>query len=103
MLKDVVSKDLSVFFNLDDFAEERVIDNKTIQVIIDNDRLKERTKKEYDDISVGEILYFCLTSDLEKPPKQGGFQLFGARQMEIFDCREDNGVSEIILIQNRSR
>lgn len=101
-LKDQLLSDLdAVFFNLDEFAEIHNIDNRQISIIVDNDKLQERSKKEYDGISTGEILYYVKASEFGKRPEPGTPQIFDGRQMYIFDSREDMGVYEIILTQNR--
>lgn len=100
-LKDYLNADLETFFNLDEFAEPHSINGKTLNVVIDNDQLTRRSKKEYDGITVGEILYFVKAEDFGERPEQGTPQIFDGRQMYVFDCREDNGVYEVILQQNR--
>lgn len=100
-LKDQIQSDLAILINIDEFAESHAIDGRTLNVIVDNDRLKERSKKEYDGISVGEILYYVKAVDFGERPEQGTPQIFGGRQMYVFDCREDDGMYEIILNQNR--
>ncbi|WP_422447808.1 hypothetical protein [Thermoanaerobacterium sp. DL9XJH110] len=99
--KDIIQSDLNVFFNLDEFAETHTIDGRPLNVIVDNDRLQQRSKKEYDGISVGEILFYVKASDFGERPEQGTPMVFDGRQMYVFDCREDDGVYEIILQQNR--
>ncbi|TZE81997.1 hypothetical protein [Calorimonas adulescens] len=99
--KDTVQSDLNVFFNLDEFAETRTIDGRALNVIVDNDRLQQRSQKEYDGISVGEILFYVKASEFGERPEQGTPMIFDGRQMYVFDCREDDGVYEIILQQNR--
>lgn len=100
-LKDQVLSDLDVFFNQDEFAGSHVIDGRSLNIVVDNDQLKERSVKEYDGISVGEILYYVKASDYGERPGQGTPQIFDGRQMYVFDAREDTGVYEIILSQNR--
>ena len=47
--KEMIHKDLRhVFFNTNEFAEQHTLNGISVEVIIDNDRLKERSKKEYD-------------------------------------------------------
>lgn len=98
--KDLIYSDIATFLNLDEFAETCIIDGKNIDVIVDNDRLIERSKKEYEGISVGEILYYAKVADFNKKPKQGMPQNFNGRLMQVFDIREDEGLYEIILNQN---
>ena len=101
MLKEKVQSDLAVFFNLDEFAEQHLIDGRSLNVIVDNDKLKERSKKEYDGLTVGELLYYVKAEDFGERPEQGTPQVFDGRQMYVFDIREDMGLYEIILSQNR--
>lgn len=100
--KDAITQDIRVFINLDEFAENHVIDGVLLPVIIDNEKLQERSKKEYDGISVGEILFYINTTSLNKKPKIGSPMIFDDKLMYVFDCREDMGMYEIILQQNRS-
>lgn len=99
--KDIIKSDLNVFFDLDEFVEPHTIDGRALNIIVDNDRLQQRSKKEYDGISVGEILFYVKASDFGERPEQGTPVVFDGRQMYVFDCREDDGVYEIILQQNR--
>lgn len=94
-------KDLTVFINADEFSETQSIDGRDIAITIDNDRLKERSQKEYDGISVGEILFFVKKADYGSRPEEGTPVIFGRRQMYVFNAREDMGMYEIILKQNR--
>lgn len=99
--KDFLMKDLdNVFFNDDEFSEEHNINGKNMTVSIDNDRLMERSKKEFEGLSVGEILYFVKANDFGELPEQGTPQTFDGRMMSVFNAREDTGVYEIILNQN---
>jgi len=45
--KDQIAEDLDTFVNLDEFAEEHVIDSRTLSVVVDRDQLKKRTQAEY--------------------------------------------------------
>lgn len=98
--KDYLQQDMAVFFNVDEFGELKKINNHEVLVIVDNERLKERTSKEYNGISFGEILYFVKASDYGELPTAGDAQRFGKRQMYVLDAKEYDGVYEIILAQN---
>jgi len=98
---DYVLSDLNTLINSDEFAEIHNVDGKDVSVIVDNDKLQERSKKEFDGLSVGELLYFAKVSDLAKKPMQDSVQLFDKRPYLVFNVREDNGLYEIILQQNR--
>jgi len=100
-LHDYFNSDLNTFVDQDEFAGTQNIDGRDLVIILDNDRLKERSQKEYDGISVGEILFFVKKSDYGSRPEAGTPIIFGTRQMYVFDAREDMGMYEIILRQNR--
>lgn len=99
--RNQLAKEMAIFINPKEFAEPHMIDGRMLNIVIDNDRLVERSKKEYDGISVGEILYYVSAKDYGERPSQGAPQIFDGRQMFVFDCREDGGTYEIILRQNR--
>lgn len=100
--KDIINSDLGIFMNSDEFADIHKIDGRDVSIIVDNDRLIDRSKKEFDGITVGEILYYARVSDFNEKPKKNSPQNFNGRLMYIFDVREDDGMYEIILHQNRS-
>lgn len=100
-LKNQIQSDISHFFSVDEFAETHMINGRELNIIVDNDRLQYRSKKEFDGISVGELLFYVKASDYGERPEPGAPIIFDNRQMIVFDCREDAGVYEIILQQNR--
>jgi hypothetical protein len=98
--KAQLQKDINVFFNVSEFADSHTLDGKVINCVVDNERLIERSKKEYDGISVGELLIFVKENDINKNLKQGMPIVFDGKQMSIFNIRKDMGIYEIILSQN---
>jgi hypothetical protein len=99
-LKDVISQDLNIFFNNMEFAEPHNINGRVLNIVVDNDQLMFRSKKEYDGISVGEILYYVSAVDYGKAPTIEEIQIFDNRPMQVFDFREVDGIYEIILKRN---
>lgn len=100
--KDFFINDLDNFINTDEFGESHIINRRILNVIVDNDRLKERSKKEYEGIYVGDILYFVNSQGYGSPPKINEFQLFDQKPCKVFDVRHDMGIYEIILKFNAS-
>jgi len=100
LFKDYLQQDLNIFFNPDEFGEVHKINGRDLTVIVDNERLMERTKKEFDGISIGELLYFVKASDYGERPTIGEAQKFDKRQMYVVDVRDSDGVYEIILSRN---
>lgn len=99
--KDTVLNDINdVFFNSDEFAESHNIDGRVVSCIVDNDRLMERSKKEFDGIYVGEMLIFVKATDIGRELTQGMPLIVDNKQMYIFSVREDDGIYEIILNRN---
>lgn len=101
ILRDYLESDLTTFLSLNEFAETHKIDGRDLLVTVDNDRLQHRSKKEYDGITVGEVLFFVKKADYGGRPEVGAPIVFDGRQMTVFDSREDIGLYEIILSQNR--
>ena len=96
--KSQIKDDLDIFFN--DFAEPHNINGCELNILIDNERLMERTKKEFDGLSVGELLYVVKASDYGEAPEVGEPQKFDQRQMYIADIKISDGIYEIIITQN---
>jgi len=99
--KEQLKKDLDVFINQDEFAELHTLNGVELPVVVDNDRLLQRTQKEFDGVSIGEMLIFVKKDDLGYRPEEGEPMRFGRKQMYVADCKEDTGMLEIILTQNR--
>lgn len=95
--KDYLASDLDIYFNPDEFGEMHDIDGRQLLVIFDNDRLSQRTQKEYEGIYVGDLLFFVSAADYGTRPKPGETVRFDGEPYEVFDAKEDNGVYEIIL------
>ena len=95
--KDYLSQDLSTFFNSDEFAELHDINGRQFFVILDNDRLSQRTQREYEGIYVGDLLFYVSASDYGARPKPGEVIKFDQAPYEVFDVKEDGGIYEIVL------
>lgn len=102
MFKDLLKKDLNTFFNISEFAETHLIEGNHVDVIIDNDRLEERSKKEYEGIYVGDLLYFAKIENFLKPPIVDELQRFDGKIYTVFDVRKAHNMYEIILKRNGS-
>lgn len=87
--------DLKIFF--EDFSERVYLNGIPIDIVIDLDRLQDRSKKEYDGIHVGDLLYYCKVNDFSHTPEVGEVQMLNKRSYKVFDVREDLGLYEIIL------
>jgi len=98
--KDQLKADLDIFFDPDVFGEVHKINGRDLTIVVDNERLMERKEKEFDGVSIGELLYFVKASDYGTSPKINEAQRFDNRQMYVADVKETDGIYEIILTQN---
>lgn len=99
--KDILEQDSLAIFNPNEFGETHNINGKDMTVIVDNEELSQRSKIEYQGISVGEVLYYVSASVYGDLPEQEEQQIFDGRPMVVFDAREEDGIYEIILHENR--
>lgn len=97
MLKDLFESDLNIFFDLDEHAETHTIDEKTMTIIVDNEQLMKRSKQEFEGVIVGDLLYYAKVSDFLKKPRPDEIQIYDGDQYQVIDCREVDGMYEIIL------
>lgn len=98
--KGCVEKDTATFFNLNEFAETHTINGEPISMVIDNERLKECSKKEYDGLSIGELMILVPVENIKIKIKQEMPIIFDGKQMYVFSVREEMGMYEIVLNQN---
>lgn len=96
---DFFREDIKFFF--DEFAEPHKVDGEILDIIIDNEELKENQKKEYDGIYIADMLYFAKTAEyiekLGELPRPEDTQRFDKDVYEVVEAREDDGIIEITL------
>lgn len=98
--KDYFAQDMSAFFCADEFAEIHSVDGIQRPVIVDNDRLRYRSKVEYDGVLTGDVLFYIQETVFERLPRPGDRMKFDGVPCTVFDVREDVGMLEIILQKN---
>lgn len=97
-----VQRDIeNVLFNTKEAAEQRLVNDKAINVIIDYERLQElKAKAQYaDGISTAEMLIFVQHRDLEYRPGVGGIITIGDDIYRVAAVSGD-AVLELILEAN---
>ena len=100
--KDQVQADMAVFFNPDEFGELHRVGDRQLHVIVDNDRLMKRSQVEFDGLHLGEVLFYVRADEYGALPQPGALLFFDGKPHAVFNSRDDGGVYEIILTQNRS-
>ena len=101
-LKDEILNDIdNVFFILEDFGEEHIIDGKSVICVLDDDALKIRSGSNELSVSESTLLLFAKVSDL--PRKVVGDELLIDGRIYIVDDWKVNlDVAEVALHQNVS-
>lgn len=93
----------STFINIDEFAEEMMINGNSVNVVIDGESLKKyNLKSDAEGLARGELLFYApVSSFLEEPFIDGTIEV-NNRPCTIIDLKEDEGMYEIILVGYRS-
>ena len=101
-LKDEILNDIdNVFFFIEDFGEEHIIDGKSVICVFDDDALKIRSGSNELSVSESSMLIFAKATDL--PQKVVGDELlFDGRIYIVDDWKVNLGVAEVALHQNIS-
>ena len=101
-LKDEILNDIdNIFFILEDFGEEHIIDGKPVVCVFDDDALKLRSGSNELSVSESTLLLFVKESDLPRKVV-GDDLLIDGRIYVVDDWKVNLGVAEIALHQNIS-
>ena len=101
-LKDDILNDINnVFFILEDFGEEHIIDGKPVICMFDDDALKIRSGSNELSVSESSLLLFIKESDLPRKVV-GDDLLIDGRIYVVDDWKVNLGVAEVALHQNIS-
>lgn len=96
--KDQLKMDLAVFINPTEFAEEVDIDGQKVNVIIDNDTLKEhQLKKGGEGLVENGLLFHVKKSNMPFIPRPEQRLKFNESHCQIVDVQEDEGMYTITL------
>lgn len=102
-LKDIIASDIeTVFFNLDDFAEEHFVEGKKIKIVIDNDELTKMKQGQTLGIGEADLMFFVKKKDLPKKRMPGSLLNIDNREYIVVECIENKDVMQYALRQNRS-
>jgi len=100
--KEQLNQDLNIFFNPLEFGEVHVINKRKINIVIDNEGLKERIQKEYDGVIQSDLLYYVKKDDINRVVP-GEVQNIDGNFYTVIDVKEDSGSYEVILQAGKSR
>ena len=101
-LKDEILNDIdNMFFILEDFGEEHIIDGKPVICMFDYDALKIRSGSNELSVSESTLLLFVKESDLSRKVV-GDDLLIDGRIYVVDDWKVNLGIAEVVLHQNIS-
>ncbi len=104
-LKDLIASDVSrLFFNLDEFAETHRVEGKSIDVVVDGDKLEDLKDGANLGVAEADLLFFARSADVAFVPRKapGSLINFDGREYLIQEWIENMGVAQISLRQNRT-
>ena len=106
--KDLVAEDVaSVFLNLDEFAETRLINGKEMAVVVDDNELLERDKAtalgaQLAGTYKSRRLIYVSKAEFGSRPAQDVLLTMGTKQYRVKSCTEETGILAIELEAVRS-
>lgn len=100
-LKDMLKEDIdNIFLDCNDFAVERIVEGKTINVVEDNDKLAELKAGVENNLAEAELLFMAKISDLPVRRGYGAVLNYDGTDYFVVSWTENFGMAEIALKQN---
>ncbi|MGP7817767.1 hypothetical protein [Niallia sp. 01092] len=105
--KDQLKKDLGVFFNNNEFGEEHNVNGVVIDIIVEDDDVKERSRVPVELYNMTQANYvesktlYIKCEDMDKPEPDETIFLDGVKYKVDF-ASEDNGMLSIHISAYRS-
>ena len=104
--KDIVRNDAeNVFLNKDEFAEEHMVDGKSMTIIIDNNEHLEREKRYKaleEEISQKQVLFYVSAAEFGRLPKLGRLMELDGKKYKVTDAIREGAIYSITLEANKS-
>jgi len=105
--KDRVAADLSVFLNLDEFAEYHDIDGETVKIVLDSDLIHSRPhlyRSQFDAEGTyqNRVVFFVREADLGYRPVEGQVLELDGLQYLVAQVGEDMGLLTVTLEGNQA-
>jgi hypothetical protein len=98
--KETLNGDLDVFFNLEEFAEQHIVDGIEIPIIIDEDGLEELKNLRdvnYDGIYKAVLLFYVKKSDIGGKPAINALMEMDDKTYQVIGTSSNDDVIKIIL------
>lgn len=105
-MKDLVIKDLGIFFNPDEFGQLHDVNGRQVLVVFDEDVLKERNVFRNlvptDGIYTGQVVVYIKSTDLPSMPAIGSVLRLDGKMYLVNEVSESMGILEITLEANET-
>lgn len=104
--KDIIKHDVErTFLNEDEFAEKHIVDGKEMTIIIDNNELLEREKKEKqidNGIFKKQVLFYVSACEFGRLPRIGRLLELDGKKYIVTDAIREGAMYSILLEMNKS-
>ena len=103
-LKDYIATDIhNAFFNVNEFAEEIMINKLPMLVVEDDDQLqKYNLKSAAEGLSLGKVLFYVKKADFIEAPFVDQHMVYDGKGYKVVDLKDNFGVYTVILGGYRS-
>ncbi len=104
-MKEAILQDLSIFVNIDEFAELHEVNGQTIPVVIDADITKKRLRyrdESYDGVYSGQVVVYVKSADLPGVPAIGSVFRLDGKMYLVANASNEMGILEITLEANET-
>lgn len=108
--KNIIAADaVNVFMNPEEFGEAHQVNDKKMQIIIDNNEMVEREKRQRNNVDYRdgvfkrEVLFYVLRRDFGPLPKPGTRLQLDGHAYFVTDAIDESGIYSVSLMANRSQ
>ena len=100
--KKVIENDIeSIFFNLDEFAEDITWNQQPLSAIVDNDDMIRKYSEEFSELPSGSHMIMIQEKKLERIPTINDVVLFNGNLFTVCEVKKDLGVLTVFLGRGR--
>lgn len=103
--KEMLNNDMSVFINVDEFGETKLIDGEEMSIVVDEDELQRRklsASNPTDGIYSASLLFYVEKHYFTKRPVPESTMRINKAIYRVVEVQEDDVMYTIVLARNRS-
>ena len=106
-IKGIMDDDIrSTFMDIEEFADVHVVNGKEMSVLVDDNEIVEREKKEktrMDGIWVKQKLIYVMAGEFGALPAAGRAILFDGKTYIVQEAVDEQGIYSILMEANRTK